>query len=331
MSLLGSAGWTVCFLRTNWYYIRWSSQQGLQHAFDRFSVACDQAGTKISTKKLRYCVSQDAQGSVFCKWAEIHCSRWRRSSALEWYWYSRVTEVRTKRLMHGLVKLTQFCVSFIALWWRNGCFQRPQSFQLFNRSFFPSSPVVMNLRWRLKECSLLSKEQTAEMGYLRRVHGVTLRDKEHRSEIREARNVKPLLRIEKSQAMLVRPCIQNVPGKNGEQSPSGYSLHPLESGPGRMTTDYTSDLAWSRLGVEPAERSEIAVDREVFQVVLGLLPLRLSPKKKRSPKWVNELVCRPTLNLSVYEIIFSLFAKSECRIQKIKHIWTETCVFVKIS
>ena len=27
-----------------------SSQQGLQHAFDRFSAACDQAGTKISSK-----------------------------------------------------------------------------------------------------------------------------------------------------------------------------------------------------------------------------------------------------------------------------------------
>ena len=46
--------------------MRGSSQQGLQHAFDRFSAACDQTGTKISTKKLRYCVSQDAQGSVYC-------------------------------------------------------------------------------------------------------------------------------------------------------------------------------------------------------------------------------------------------------------------------
>jgi len=46
---------------------------------------------------------------------------------------------------------------------------------------------------------ILSKEQKAEIGYLRRVHGVILRDKEHRSEIRETRNVKPLLRIEKSQ------------------------------------------------------------------------------------------------------------------------------------
>jgi len=31
--------------------------------------------------------------------------------------------------------------------------------------------------------------------------------------------------------MLVWPCIQNVPGKNGELSHSGYSLHPRESGP----------------------------------------------------------------------------------------------------
>jgi len=39
---------------------------------------------------------------------------------------------------------------------------------------------------------ILSKEQTAEMGYLRRVLGVTLHDKEHRSEIRKAWDVKPL-------------------------------------------------------------------------------------------------------------------------------------------
>jgi len=34
----------------------------------------------------------------------------------------------------------------------------------------------------------------------------------------------------------------------------------------------TSDRVWSRLGVEPEALSEIAVDRDVFQVLLGLLP-----------------------------------------------------------
>ena len=37
--------------------------------------------------------------------------------------------------------------------------------------------------------------------------------------------------------------------------------------------DYMSDLAWCRLGVETAELCENAVvDREVFRVLLGLLP-----------------------------------------------------------
>jgi len=37
------------------------------------------------------------------------------------------------------------------------------------------------------------------------------------------------------------------------------------------------------------------------------------------------------MNLSTYEIVFGLFAKSQCRVQTIKLIWTETCVFVKMS
>ena len=36
--------------------------------------------------------------------------------------------------------------------------------------------------------------------------------------------------------------------------------------------DFITDLAWSRLCVETAELSEIAVDREVFQVLLWMLP-----------------------------------------------------------
>jgi len=39
--------------------MRGSSQQGLQHEFDRFSAVCDQAGTKISTKKIEvFCLSR---------------------------------------------------------------------------------------------------------------------------------------------------------------------------------------------------------------------------------------------------------------------------------
>jgi len=87
--------------------------------------------------------------------------------------------------------------------------------------------------------------------------------------------------------MLVRPCVQNVPGKIGEVNRSGYSLHPRESGPvvvqgpGSVTT---SPTLLGLLGVETAEQSEIAVDREAFRLHLGLLPSRLSPKESRARK-----------------------------------------------
>jgi len=46
---------------------------------------------------------------------------------------------------------------------------------------------------------VISQVLTAEMGFLRRVHGVTLRDKVRSCEIRRALNVELLLRIERSQ------------------------------------------------------------------------------------------------------------------------------------
>jgi len=58
--------------------------------------------------------------------------------------YLRVTEGRARILIHVLVKLTQFCVSFIALWSQNASFQTLQICQLLNRSLFQSLPKVMN-------------------------------------------------------------------------------------------------------------------------------------------------------------------------------------------
>jgi len=125
------------------YCMRRYSQQGFQLAFDRFPAACDQEGTKISSEKIevlcllrcsRQCFLQVSGNTLLC---------WRRSSTLGCY--SRVTKVGTKGLMHGYVKQTQFCVSVIAPWRRNGSFQRTQSFQFLNRSLFRSSPVVINL------------------------------------------------------------------------------------------------------------------------------------------------------------------------------------------
>jgi len=73
------------------------------------------------------------------------------------------------------------------------------------------------------------------------------------------------------------------PGKDWRSKSFGLQSAPTGKRPtGRPRSrwrDYISGLAWSRLGVDPAELSEIAIDCEVFWVVLGLLPPRLSQRK----------------------------------------------------
>ena len=165
--------------------------------------------------------------------------RWRRSSTLGWY--SRVTKVGTKRLIHGLAMQTQFCVSFIAPWWRKGSFQRTQSFQFLNRSLLRSSPVVMNLRWRLKEYCQKNKQQRWDICKEFSVwHFVT----EHRYEIRKALDVKPLLWIERFQL-----CQFSYISRFFQERMANWVLqatvHPRESGqevahgPGGVTTTPT--------------------------------------------------------------------------------------------
>jgi len=204
-----------------------------------------------------------------------------------------------------------FCASFIAPWWRNGCFQRAQTFQLLNRSLFRTSPVVMNLRWRLKEYWQKNRgqrwdvcEESTVWHFVTRSTGlksVKPGMSNHLSESRDPTYV--------SSAMY----IQNVPEKNCELSPSGYSLYThwkaaqvawpylqpclVPSWCGNSRTIWNCCWPW---GISGPSRS---------------VAPRLSPKEKWTPKWVNEWICTSTLNLSIYEIVFSLFDKNKCRIQ----------------
>ena len=91
----------------------------------------------------------------------------------------------------ALVNQTQFClcVSCIAL-----CgLSNTENLSVF---YF----VVMNFESWLNECFILYlKYKWHKTGVLRRVHGMTLRDKMRSCEISEALNVEPLLRTERFQ------------------------------------------------------------------------------------------------------------------------------------
>ena len=121
-----------------------------------------------------------------------------------------------------------------------------------------------------------SRVQAAEMSFLRRVAGLSLRDRVRSSVIREELKVEPLLlRIERSQLRwlghLVRMPPGRLPGEVFRACPTGRRPRGR---PRMRWRDYMSRLSWERLGVLPEELVDVAGEREVWVSLLGLLPPR---------------------------------------------------------
>ena len=119
--------------------------------------------------------------------------------------------------------------------------------------------------------------------------GVILRDKVRSCEVRRALNVEPLLRIERAQLRwfghVSRMPHQRLSSQVLLAKPTRKP--PIDCSRPRWS-DYISDLAWSRAGVEPVKLFEIVFDRGVFQVLLGLLPPATLPESKADMK-MNEM------------------------------------------
>ncbi|TWW63827.1 RNA-directed DNA polymerase from mobile element jockey [Takifugu flavidus] len=125
----------------------------------------------------------------------------------------------------------------------------------------------------------LHRSVSCKMSFLRRVAGLSLRDRVRSSAIREELGVELLLlRVERSQMRwlghLVRIPPGRLPGEVFRECPSGRRP------PGRPRTrwrDYVSRLVWERLGIPPDELEEVAGEREVWASLLRLLPPRPDP------------------------------------------------------
>ncbi len=124
-----------------------------------------------------------------------------------------------------------------------------------------------------------SRIQAAEMIFLRRVAGRSLRDRVRSSVTREDLRVEPLLlHIEKGQLRWLGHLFRMPPGRLPRKV---FRAHPTgrrpRGGPRTCWRDYVYRLAWKRLGVPPEELEEVSREREVWASLLRLLPPRPGP------------------------------------------------------
>ncbi|TWW56724.1 hypothetical protein D4764_08G0007110 [Takifugu flavidus] len=127
-----------------------------------------------------------------------------------------------------------------------------------------------------------SRVQAAEMSFLRRVAGLSLRDRVRSSAIREELGVEPLLlRVERSQMRWLGHLVRMPPGRLPGDVFRAYPS--CRRPPGRPRTrwrDYVSRLVWERLGIPPDELEEVAGEREVWASLLGCCPRDLTLDKR---------------------------------------------------
>jgi len=184
-------------------------------------------------------------GRVRSMWAALHCSRWRSSSTLGWY--SRVLEPGTRRLIRGEVKQTQFLRELYRSVVTNREFQTPVKVSVFKSIFFPIF-IYSHKSWVMTE-TVPFEVQAAKVGSLRRVYGHSLRQNAQLCNSWALNVESPLFRIKRSHLRYFG-CVHKVLGRISVAYSAGTT---------------TGKRPRSRLGVEPAELSVVAVVLGYFE------------------------------------------------------------------
>ena len=187
----------------------------------------------------------------------------------------------------------------------------------------------MNLRWRLKEYCQKNKRQRWDI-----CEEISVWQTE--TKITGLKSVKPGMssHFYESRDSSCASSVMYPKCPRKEWRTKSFRLQSTLTGkrskvhPRTRWRDCITDLAWSRLGVEPAELCEIAVDPWSISGHPRIAAHATLHNKRRERKLGNEWVCMPTLNL--HESVIGLFEKSESRIQIFKHICTEFYIFMEM-
>ncbi|TWW53877.1 R2DM Retrovirus-related Pol polyprotein from type II retrotransposable element [Takifugu flavidus] len=252
-----------------------SSARDLQLSLDRFAAACEAAGMKISTSKSEAMVLNRKKVECLLRVKEEILPQ------VEEFKYLGVLFTSEGRMEREIDRRIGAVSTVMRTLHRSVVVKRELSrkakLSIYRSIFVPTLTYGHEL-WVMTERTR-SRVQAAEMSFLRRVAGLSLRDRVRSSAIREELGVESLLlRVERSQMRwlghLVRMPPGRLPGEVFRACPSGRRP------PGRPRTrwrDYVSRLVWERLGIPPDELEEVAGEREVWASLLRLLPPRPDP------------------------------------------------------
>ncbi|XP_056896310.1 transmembrane protein 269 isoform X2 [Takifugu flavidus] len=206
-----------------------SSARDLQRSLDRFASAREAAGMEISTSKSEAMVLNRKKVECLLRVKEEILPQ------VEEFKYLGVLFTSEGRMEREIDRRIGAASAVM---------------RTLHRSIFVPTLTYGHELWVMTERTR-SRVQAAEMSFLRRVAGLSLRDRVRSSAIREELGVEPLLlRVERSQmgwlGHLVRMPPGRLPGEVFRACPSGRRP------PGRPRTrwrDYVSRLVWEHLGI----------------------------------------------------------------------------------
>ncbi|KAK3537233.1 hypothetical protein QTP70_003994 [Hemibagrus guttatus] len=248
------------------------SSLDLQHALGLFAAEGEAAGMRVSTSK--------SEAMVLDR-KKVACTLQVGGEFLpqvEEFKYLGVLFTREGRMDRQIDRWISAAAAVMRSMYRavvvKKKLSRKAKLSIYQSNYVPTLTYGHEL-WVMTE-RIRSRIQAAEMSFLRRVAGRSLRDRVRSSVTWEELGVQLLLfHIERGQLRWLRHLFWMPQGRlPGEV----FRACPLGKRPrGRPRTrwgDYVSRLAWERLGGPPEELEEVSGEREVWASLLRLLPPR---------------------------------------------------------
>uniref|UniRef100_A0A8C6P7M2 Reverse transcriptase domain-containing protein n=1 Tax=Nothobranchius furzeri TaxID=105023 RepID=A0A8C6P7M2_NOTFU len=247
-----------------------SSERDRQLSLERFAAECEAAGMRISSSK--------SETMVLIR-KRVECLLRVRDEVLpqvEEFKYLGVLFMSEGKLEREIDRRIGAASAVMRALYRSVMVKRELSekakLSIYRWIYVPTLTYGHEL-WVVTERTR-PRIQAAEKSFLRRMAGLSLRDRVRSSVIREGLGVDPLLlHIERSQLRWLVHLVKMPPGRlPGEV----FRARPTGRRPtGRPRTqwrDYVSHPARERLGIPPEELAQVAGEREVWASLLRLLP-----------------------------------------------------------